>query len=185
MKKYYAVFLFIFLSCFQLNAQLMAEDINSPETEKINLGVGVGFEYGNIGANLLFYPQKNIGLFAGGGYNLLGFSYNAGLKGRFFINETSRVVPFLTAMYGNNSTVVIKDAHNLSKAFYAPTFGAGVDWYPGNGIRKHYISLALNVPVRGDEPEAYRTYLKQQKGVEFKNEFSPVGFSVGYRFRLN
>ena len=83
MKKIYAILLFIAAGIFYANAQIMATDLTDPTTEKLNLGVGIGFDYGTIGANLLFYPQKNIGIFAGGGYNLMGFSYNAGLKGRF------------------------------------------------------------------------------------------------------
>ena len=184
MKKIYAILLFIAAGIFYANAQIMATDLTDPTTEKLNLGVGIGFDYGTIGANLLFYTQKNIGIFAGGGYNLMGFSYNAGLKGRFFVNETAAVVPFVTAMYGNNSTVIVKNMTNLNKAFYGPTFGAGVDWYVGGGIMKYYLSIALNVPVRGDEPEEYRTYLKNNHGVEFQNEFLPIGVSVGYRFRL-
>lgn len=76
-----------------------------PQTEKFNLGLGMGMDYGGIGLNALVYPQNNIGLFAGGGYALAGFGWNAGLKGRFFLNESSAITPYLMAMYGYNAAV--------------------------------------------------------------------------------
>lgn len=156
---------------------------NTPQTEKINLGIGVGFDYGGIGANLLVYPQKNIGIFAGGGYALAGFGYNVGVKGRFFIKDGAAVSPFVTGMYGYHTAIKVQNRTDLNKLYYGPTFGAGIDWLVGRQ-RKNYLSIALNVPFRNGEEKTYRDYLTNSYGIQFENDFVPVGFSLGYRLRL-
>lgn len=154
-----------------------------PQTEKVNLGIGAGFDYGGIGANVLFYPQKNIGLFAGGGYALAGFGYNVGLKGRFFLKDGAAVTPFVMGMYGYHSAVQIDGNTDLNKLFYGPTFGAGIDWRVGK-LRKNYIALALTVPLRNGDEKEYKQMLINNYGAQFTNDFLPVGLSIGYRLRL-
>lgn len=178
MKKFIIAATAMFLFYSSSNAQ-----DNDPQTEKINLGAGVGFDYGGIGANLLVYPQKNIGLFAAGGYALAGFGYNVGIKGRLFIKDEAAVSPFIMGMYGYHTAIKVQNLTDLNKLFYGPTFGAGIDWFAGQQ-RKNYLSLAITVPIRNGDEKTYRNYLTNNYGVEFKNDFVPVGFSLGYRMRL-
>lgn len=175
MKKLIMLFL---LGAFAMQLHAQTYD---PRTEKFNIGIGMGMEYGGFGVNLLGYPQKNIGIFAGGGYAIGGFGWNAGLKGRFFLNETSSITPFIQAMYGYNAAFKVVGNSNYDKLFYGPTFGAGIDWRLGKA-KKNYLSVALTVPVRSSEVEDYRQSLINDGNDMGK--LPPVGFSIGYRLRI-
>lgn len=154
-------------------------DYSSGEYDKVSIGLGLGFDYGGIGANLLAYPQKNIGLFFGAGYAFAGVGYNGGMKFRFATK--SRVHPYLIGMYGYNAAISVSNYTNYNKFFYGPTFGFGIDMH---SRRSGYWSLALMVPVRGSEVDNYINSLKAS-GVSFSNSLSPVGFSIGYHFYTN
>ncbi|WP_300601336.1 hypothetical protein [Niabella sp.] len=180
MKKIIITVAAFFSLCNVSDAQ---DEKYDPQTEKINLGVGMGFDYGGLGANLLVYPQKNIGVFAGGGYALAGFGYNVGVKGRFFLKEGSAVSPFLMGMYGYHTAIRVENNTALNKLFYGPTFAAGIDWRVGR-LRKNYLSIALTVPVRNGDEKTYRDALVNNHGAQFENDFLPVGLSLGYRLRL-
>lgn len=52
-------------------------------SDVINLGIGVGLDKGGIGTQIIGYPQKNIGILLGLGYNGLGLGYNVGIKARY------------------------------------------------------------------------------------------------------
>ena len=166
---------------FYTNAQTETFD---PKTEKVNLGFGIGHDYGGIiGGNILFYPQKNIGLFAGGGYAFAGFGYNVGIKGRFFLNEGASVTPFVLGMYGYNAAVKVLGSSEYDKLFYGATFGAGVDLRLG-ASKKNYLSFALVVPTKIGDAQAYQDHLDENGIADFDWELLPVGFSIGYRIRI-
>jgi len=155
----------------------------SSETyDNLNLGIGFGFDYGGIGGNLTYYPQKNIGVFFGGGYVIAGFGYNAGLKFRF-LPKHGNITPFLMAMYGYNAAIHVSGSSELDKIFYGPTVGAGCD-FGSHIVGKGVFSLAIFVPIRNSEPDDYMNYL-QDNGVTFKNKLIPIGFSVGYKWNLH
>lgn len=116
--------------------------------DKITYGLGLGFDYGGIGLNILYYPQKNIGLWASGGTVITGLGYNLGLKCRFFPKYVlSKSHVYLLGMYGYNA--VIKE-----KIFYGPSIGLGFD-YRHNPDKNDYWSFALLVPFRGSEIMPY------------------------------
>ncbi|GGB18212.1 hypothetical protein [Puia dinghuensis] len=153
--------------------------------DKVTLGIGGGQDYGGLGLNLTVYPQKNIGLFAAGGYALAGFGYNVGVKLRLLPNEgVSKVRPFLAAMYGYNAAIAVSDASQYNKLFYGPTVGGGLD-IGSLFMHKGYISLAIWVPIRGDDVDNYINNLKTNYGVAFNNHLLPISFSVGYKFILD
>lgn len=152
-----------------------------PKTEKFNIGLGLGMDYGGIGVNLLGYPQKNIGIFGGGGYAIGGFGWNAGLKGRFFLNESSGITPYIMAMYGYNAAFKVVGTNQYDKLYYGPTFGAGIDWRLG-AAKKNYLSVALTVPIRDAEVDEYRQSLVDAG--HKMSKLPPVGFSIGYRLRI-
>ncbi|MCH5597629.1 hypothetical protein [Niabella ginsengisoli] len=166
---------------FYSNAQ---NQIFDPKAEKFNIGFGIGHEYGGIiGGNLIFYPQKNIGLFAGGGYAFAGFGYNVGIKGRFFLKDGASVTPFVLGMYGYNAAVKVLGSSEYDKLFYGPSFGAGIDWQVG-ASKKNYLSFALIVPTKISDAQAYQDELDQNGIADFDRELLPVGFSIGYRIRI-
>jgi hypothetical protein len=172
----------VFVSQYVI-AQTNAEDPRKPDI--VNFGPGIGFDYGGLGVNFMVYPQKNIGIFFGGGYALAGFGYNTGVKLRLSPDKGNVVNPFLTAMYGYNAAVVIANDAELSKLFYGPTLGVGIDIRPRKPSSKGYLSLALMVPLRNSDAQNYIDFLKTQYGTSFTNDLLPIEFSIGYKFILN
>lgn len=151
------------------NAQ---DKIYNPKEEKLNIGLGAGMDYGGLGINILYYPQKNVGIFAGGGATIPGLGYHAGLKGRIFLNETSSITPFIMAMYGRIST------ETVGKNKYRPSFGGGIDWRVGK-TKRNYLSIGVTYSslYEGYDYTAERDLIYSQgKGFVFP--------SVGYRCRI-
>lgn len=154
-------------------------------TENVSIGFGLGMDFGGFGLNLTAYPQRNIGLFAGAGYNILGLGFNFGTKLRIVSeHQTTKVIPYGLAMYGYNAVIKISNAQDLNKTFYGFTLGFGLD-FKSSPSKKGYWTLALLVPIRGSEVDAYIDDLKKNHRVEFKNDLSPIGISVGYRLVLD
>ncbi|RPH28087.1 MAG: hypothetical protein EHM93_19005 [Bacteroidales bacterium] len=176
MKKLLIVFS-VFIA-IQVNGQV--NDSTIIKADKLSIGLGMGLDYGGFGGNLVVYPGKNLGLFAGAGYNLLGLGFNGGLKIRFNGESANKIKPYLLAMYGYNAVIAVKGETSLNKTFYGPTLGFGLDFRQRPG-RKGYFTLALLVPIRSSEVKEYMDDLKENNGVEFKNELSPVSISIGYR----
>jgi hypothetical protein len=173
--------------CLTLNQLVMAQEKAADERrpDVVNIGPGFGFDYGGIGANLMVYPQKNIGIFFGGGYAIAGFGYNTGIKLRLSPDGGKSVTPFLTAMYGYNAAVAISGSPEYNKLFYGPTFGLGIDIRSRKPSSLGYLSIALMVPIRNADAQNYIDFLKTQYGASFTNDLIPIGFSIGYKFILN
>ncbi len=150
------------------------------QTDNLALGFGLGLDYGGIGVNFLFYPQKNIGLFAGGGYAIAGFGYNVGAKFRAVSKKPQSITPFAEIMYGYNAAIAVVNAESLNKIFYGMTLGFGLD-YKRTPLKKGYWSFALLIPLRGSEVDNYIDDLKKNYTVEMKNQLLPFAISVGYR----
>jgi hypothetical protein len=182
-SKFLTLILLCIISNQFLIAQTNTQDPRKPDI--VNFGPGIGFDYGGLGVNFMVYPQKNIGLFFGGGYALAGFGYNTGLKLRLSPDPGAVVNPYLTAMYGYNAAVVISDNTQLNKLFYGPTIGVGIDIRSRKPSSKGYLSLALMVPLRNPDAQNYIDFLKNEYGVSFANDLLPVGISIGYKFILN
>ncbi len=56
--------LILIVFCLSLTYSSLAQkdtaDVRKPDI--VNLGFGIGFDYGGIGGDLMVYPQKNIGI---------------------------------------------------------------------------------------------------------------------------
>lgn len=160
------------------------EIIKNGPLDKVSLGLGLGMDFGGIGGNLLFYPQRNIGIFGGLGFAYAGTGYNVGIKLRTASSDsTARVVPYGLLMYGYNAAIVVTNATDLNKIFYGPSLGFGLD-YKSHLSKKSYWTIALIIPIRGSEVDDYMEDLKDNHGVEFKNDLLPVSFTIGYRIIL-
>ena len=115
----------------------------------------------------------------------MSFGYNAGAKIRLVSKKsTAKVHPYFIGMYGYNTVIVITNASQYNKFFYGPTFGFGLD-FRSNFANSGYWSLALLIPIRGSEVNAYMDDLKTNHNIEFKNDLLPIGISFGYRFIIN
>ena len=184
MRRIYPLCLFLLLSC-AITSHAQNRYSAPEEFDKFNLGLGFGFDYGGIGGNLTYYPQKNIGVFFGGGYAFAGFGYNTGIKLRLLpARPSSQFTPFFMAMYGYNAAVHVSNASQYDKMYYGPTFGIGFD-LGSHEQGKGQFSLAFFVPIRSSDPNDYIAYPKQNYNITFKNQILPIGFSVGYKFNLD
>lgn len=157
-------------------------DTASFTPDVISVGLGLGFDYGGIGVNLMAYPQKNIGLFVGIGYILRGVGYNAGIKLRAISDKKKMpLVPYALAMYGYNAVILIPGAKRFEKTFYGATVGLGFDFYPKK-TSDALLSIAISKPFRDPEVERYIEKLKTYHGISFPRPLAPIGISVGFRF---
>jgi hypothetical protein len=182
MKKPITIcFIILFFGIYDIKAQY--DTLVVPlKYDVITLGPGMGFDYGGFGFSMTVYPQKNIGLFAGGGYALAGFGFNAGLKIRFVSDQSvKRTNIYLIGMYGYNAAIKVSGASDYDKLFYGPTFGIGLDYRNRPGC-SGYWSIALLIPVRNSEVSDYMDDLENNHGVDFKTGLVPIGISVGYKF---
>lgn len=153
--------------------------------DKLSIGLGIGQDYGGFGGSILYYPQRNIGLFCGIGYNLAGVGYNLGIKSRIAIGSSSSYVLLSAmAMYGYNAAIKVVDMRELNKVFYGATIGMGLEYKPLK-YSDDYITVSIFLPLRSSEVQDYIDNLKQVYSVEFEHGLFPVTFSVGYRIVLN
>ena len=173
----------VFLCLFLYSFNLIAQDTIpvSQASSKTTLGLGLGLDYGGVGANMLVYTNKNIGFFGGFGYAVAGIGFNAGTKIRI-VSEKHFTDPYFLAMYGYNAAIKIKGAEGYNKLFYGPTFGFGLD-FRTKRVKKGYWTVALLVPIRNSAVNEYIDAMKND-GVEFKNELLPITYSIGYRFLM-
>ncbi|HOX84343.1 MAG TPA: hypothetical protein PLS08_15045, partial [Chryseolinea sp.] len=95
------------------------------EYSRQNIGVGLGIDYGGIGAKFTFLPVQKFGFFGSLGYNLIGLGFNAGATYRFI--PTKSVCPTLGAMYGYNGVIKVEGGNESNKIYYGPSFSAGVE----------------------------------------------------------
>jgi hypothetical protein len=150
------------------------------QQDKIAIGMGMGIDYGGFGYNIIAYPYKKIGFFAGGGFALVGLSYNVGIKVRFLSsNSSSKVTPALLAMYGYNATILIRYDNKYNKLFYGYTAGFGIDIRP-NPKKNNYLSVSLLIPFRRIELITYMDYLKSHS-ISINLGPFPILISVGAR----
>ncbi len=154
--------------------------------DKNSFGVGGGFEYGGFGIEETYYPQKNIGIFCGGGYALVGVGYNIGFKFRNISDKiASHFVQSLLIMYGYNAAIKVTNSTDLNKMFYGVTVGVGLD-FRNNLIKNFgYWSFALYYPFRGSEVDNYINELKKNYNFQTSNNLLPFGVSFGYKFIIN
>jgi len=187
MKKniLYLMLCFLFIA-IQLNAQ--ENDATPVKTDVISIGLGFGQDYGGSGAHMIFYPQRNMGIFGGLGYKLGGLGYNVGLKLRLVSKKpTAKVNPYAIVMYGYNAALsvgdIFSDLHEYDKVFYGPTVGIGIDmkFHPGS---KFYYSFGMNIPIRGSQVDDYINDLRTNYSLDVSNDLLPVTFSIGFKYIL-
>jgi hypothetical protein len=184
MKK---VIVSLIIGMFLLVQQVEAQsNVPPPVTIDVtSLGLGFGLDFGGFGGNIIYYPHKSFGLFAGAGYNFAGIGFNAGGKLRLISkNSASLFAPHALAMYGYNAAIAVTNASDLNKVFYGFSLGIGFD-FRFNPAKKNYWTTSLLIPIRKAEVDDYMEMLKSDYGVEFENELMPVAFSFGYRIVLN
>ncbi|MEJ1241207.1 hypothetical protein WBG78_23870 [Chryseolinea sp. T2] len=158
-----------------LSYTLHAQNLNS--RHKINIGLGVGMDYGGLGGRVTYLPIERLGLFACAGYNLNGVGYNAGAQ---FLFPKNRHAFYLTAMYGYNAVLVMTGDSNDGGIYYGVT--AGVGYLFKIGSRGNFWNFELLVPFRNSN--FYDDYDALNSMGTNMSAALPVGFSVGYHFSV-
>ena len=180
----FALFLFVTNNLF---AQETSDDEETApiiyEQRKIYLGIGMGFDYGGLGAKLEYMPQKHFGIFGGLGYNLSSAGFNVGCA--YKIQPDKKTCPNILAFYGYNAVFKGEDsyAQQYDMTSYGFTFGASIDFLVGND-KKNKVSLGLFVPIRSKKFRDNYDRAKEDRYLDIKGELIPVGISIGYNWGL-
>jgi hypothetical protein len=175
------------LCVIQVRAQ---EEQEEPETEKnyeyeergpfANLGVGLGLDYGGIGARLSILPVKAVALFGAVGYNLNGVGFNAGAS--FQLMPKKKLTPTIKVMYGYNAVIVVKGTDQYDKTYNGVSFGGGIQLNSKSG--NNFFSAALLIPLRSQEYHDDVEDLLNNSQVTGVTELPPIAISVGYHFKI-
>ena len=175
--------LVIGLMPFCCAAQDYVPPANSPKEVGLqwNVGLGIGFDYGGLGAQVQCRPAPPLVMFAGGGYALAGFGYNVGAQGR--ILPDARWCPFVSAMYGYNAVIVVKGASQYNQIYYGPSFGLGVELHGRNNAKKFWRFEVL-LPLRDAAFQEDVDALKKNPLIKIEAEPPPIGIGVAYHFGL-
>ena len=184
---------YLLITSFFFAAQVSAvAQTDAPKTkaipkypmDKLSLGIGVGLDYGGLGCNLTFYPQKNIGVFAGIGYGLIQLGYNVGLKTRLTFNKNKpQASVYALGMYGYNTVFKIKGATSLNRMYYGPSVGIGVE----TAVKPNKVgfwSFGILIPIRSQEALDYYDQLKRKSSIQFDNDLLPFALSVGFKCNI-
>lgn len=141
-------------------------------------GIGGGLDYGGLGFKVEYLPVKNIGFFAGAGYNFHKLGVNGGLSWKIFTRTNS--TPVLMAMYGYNAVIKVTfpfGNSTFSETYYG--FSAGIGYDFSVGANRNKISLAVVAPFRGtDFTNQYDAF--KASGYTFSPDVSPILISIGF-----
>jgi hypothetical protein len=188
MRKYILIALILTVSACvhaQDSASFTMQEISADTipVDKLSVGVGGGYEFGGLGANVIYYFTKALGVFAGAGYPLTGFGYNAGAKLRIVVDQSAGTfMPYVIVMYGYNATIIVPSFPEKNKIFYGLSVGAGVDYRPGNS-KFGYLSATVYLPIRSTAVKDYAENLNYFYGIPYAtNRIFPLSLSLGYKF---
>ncbi len=135
---------------------------------KVYLGVGVGLDYGGLGAKLEVLPVKYVGVF-GGAVKIL---------------PDKKVSPNLMIMYGYNA--VFKGTDFYSKQYNMTSYGvtAGVNLDIKLGRKGHKLSTGLFIPFRSEKFKDNYDAAKNDPNIAISSELLPFTLGVGFNFAL-
>jgi hypothetical protein len=167
----------IFLSFSLLVVALPAD---SQALEKIDLGVGMGLDYGGFGTRLTYTPIEQVGVFGSLGYNLNSLGYNLGAQ--FRIPVKKRFMGYLTAMYGYNAVLKVEGlVKDSGYTYYGASVGAGVQWKL-SAKKNLWLNLEGILPFR---PQEFSDAIRDLKTIGYEiEEPADVGFSLGLHYRF-
>jgi hypothetical protein len=178
MKKLLATAMLVALSTADFVAYSQEFESNS----RVNVGIGMGIDYGGIvGGRVTYLPIKKVALFGAVGYNLLDVGLNAGATFRFMPDR--RICPTLSAMYGYNSVIKVKGAESFNQTYYGPSFSLGFEVKSSSKSSNHW-NFELILPIRPQEFKDDWDTIKNIPGIDIKSEPIPVAVSIGLHFGL-
>ena len=179
MKALKFLSLLLLISCQVAFAQ--EEAATKSQSASLNIGVGAGLTYGGLGARIVVNPSDVFGLFLALGYNLESVGFNVGPI--VTIPSQSSTKFYLTAMYGYNGVIIVKDLEELNNTYYGVSAGAGIKLMskrkPGS-----YWDFGLIAPFRSSDFKSDWDDIKNSSFIEVQSNPWPVVICVGYNFSL-
>ncbi len=157
---------------FLWTAFSFAQDSNA------SLGLGLGFDYGGLGAQVAVKTSDEFALFAGLGTAIAGPGYNLGA--RYFIESKRPEQFYVHAMYGYNAVIVIQGMSEANKVYYGPSIGGGINLPNKNNT---FWEFALNIPFRPSDFRDDWDDLNNDPDIQI-NRLLPFTISIGYNFNL-
>ncbi len=167
----------IFFSLIIISTVAFAQDEDSSPGD---FGIGIGLDYGGLGARFAYAPAPKVAILMGIGYNLNGIGFNTGVAWRMVPGK--RVCPILGMLYGYNGVIVIEGASQYNKTYYGPSMVGGLEFHSKNG--ETYFNVELLLPFR---PQAFTddwNAIKQSGTVQVKSNPLPLAFSIGYHLKF-
>ncbi len=155
----------------KISSSIMANQA-SPDPEIINptvaTGIGIGLDYGGIGAKLTINPLSPVSIFGGLGYNFDAIGFNGGLELNFS-PQAKKGTGFLSAMYGYNAVLLQPSGSSRpAETFFGPSFGLGAKMRSVTG--ENFFIIQLIYPIRD------QVFMNQAE------KPWPILFSLGYHF---
>ncbi len=150
-------------------------------TSKTNIGLGIGLDYGGIGGRLQFLPIKNLGIYAGVGYAIVGLGYNFGAQLKMLPGKV--VCPTFGVMYGYNGVIKVQGLSQFDKIYYGPSISGGIEIHFKR--KANFLNFELVVPFRSQAFYNDWDTVKNTPGIVISAEPLPVAFSIGYHFALD
>ena len=158
-----------------------ASPLKAQFANKLSVGIGIGIDYGGIGSRVTYESGRKLGIFASAGYNFDAVGFNIG--GQFLFLEKKSVDLFLCAMYGYNTVLGLTGSGGFESTatYYGPSVGGGAKLKVG-ASKTSYVCFEVILPFR---PGAVDDAIHDLRLLGYKvDDPLPVGFSIGYHFRL-
>jgi len=172
---------FLFMAAISTASAQDTPPKSSSDSNQVYMGLGFGLDYGGIGAKIEYLPVKNIGVFAGLGYNIDGAGWNVGAS--YKIKTTERLSINPVVFYGYNGVLKVDGASEYDMVSHGVTFGVNLDIHVGKNGNK--ITAGLYVPVRSQKFRDNYDMVKDDPYISMNNELLPIAVGVGYNWRLN
>lgn len=156
----------------------------------IKFGVGIGLDYGVVGARMTITPVPQVGIFGALGYNInaIGYdlqkaAYNVGVNYKFLPDK--RVTPVAGLMYGYNAIIAIENDRSdpYNKTYNGFSLSGGIELNMKKS--KNYWSFELIASFWTREFRNDWDRLKNDPNYTSQEEvLIPIGISVGYHFNI-
>jgi hypothetical protein len=157
--------------------------VKQPVTEVahiVDIGFGFGLDYGGlIGVQVGATALKHFTFFASGGYYMIQGGWNVGLK-TLLVAKTSKHAgrPYLKAMYGCNSVILVDGLEEYNKVYKGWTIGLGMEFRLGKK-RQTGFNIDLNVPLRSPDFWEDLNVIENDPRVT-DPQYLPIAFSIGF-----
>lgn len=155
--------------------------IPSVINHNMDLGIGFGMDYGGLfGVQFGFVPIKYLTIFAAGGYYIIEIGWQFGIKTPFIAkNSENPFRPYLKAMYGSNSIIIVDGSSNYDKVYTGFTIGFGLEFRMGKK-KQNGFDIDLNVPLRSPDFWEDWNEVKDDPYVGVTEDPLPFAISIGY-----